>query len=713
MFREGSVDFLNKNYATAFMAVGLLITIIMFAWAYASSQQLLRQQAPLIDTVMQLRVDLSQTHQLIHESSDSQTFGKEDVHTAITQLNTSINALYQGSVQLEDISGDISGLLILETSLIEIQRSINELSDYLQSEVFILELSSTDTLDHDGYFGNAEMLAEELDEQVHHSVTQAIKSQSNVFSVLFVIGISLIIILIFLLRKTEQQKRSMMGHSLQLSQALEHSGEAVIIASAQGVIEFVNEAYCLMTGYSTQETLGNNPSMLSSGKQNKSFYDNLWNTIRAGKVWRGELTNKKKDGTLYPALMTIAPIIDNKGELTHFIANQRDISEHAALEEHLFQAQKLEAIGTLASGIAHDFNNSLAAITGTSYLLKKYAGDKEQVLKRVSVIEEVCGTAASHIKQILCYARNDSVLMSPLELNQCVQRSCDVVNKMIPATVELKFVPHHLNLYVHWNENQVQQILINLINNARHALVDVESPKITLQVKLVDQEESFMGLNNSAAEEQYICLSIEDNGSGMSKEIMAQIFDPFFTTKVADEGTGLGLSMAYGAIKRAGGGLFVDSNVGIGTTFYICLPIKSPEEVEVTEKESRIYFGSGETILLADDEKHLLKSQQEVIQSFGYKVLTATNGKEAIEMYEKYAEEISLVILDMVMPSLSGLKAAKHIKQRNPEAKIIMSTGYSMEDAPDRKENDIQAPVIYKPYSPESMSKLIFENIKK
>ncbi|WP_198507063.1 hybrid sensor histidine kinase/response regulator [Mariprofundus aestuarium] len=631
----------------------------------------------------------------------------------VGKINESASFLYGEKAHMGRVSGYVSESPLSHDSINRLKLSLADLSGYLDKNHAILNRDADEDFAHDHLFSSVEAIANRIDEQVHEGVSISIEQQRDIFIVLFGMSGFGFGALLLLLRRSNQSQALALQQATKLAQALERSGEAAIIANRGGVIEFVNDAFCRMTGYSAQETLGNKPSMISSGKQNRPFYENLWGTITRGEVWSGELINRKKDGSLYPALMTIAPIFDSAGVITHFVANQRDMSEYKELEKHLFQAQKLEAVGTLAGGMAHDFNNALTAISGNIYLLQQSPDDQQKVLKRTSVIQEVCDKAASHIRQILSYARNDAVLMNSVELNHCIQNACNMASSMIPATITLECISYEKELYVYWNETQVEQILINLINNARHALKGVESPRITLEVRIIDNSESIMRLNHQMTDEKYICLSIKDNGSGMPKEVMDKIFEPFFTTKIADEGTGLGLSMAYGAIKQVGGLLSVSSEVGKGSEFKICLPIDFKTQTEMVIEAEEICAGNGETILIADDEKHLLLPHSEIIGSFGYNVLIANDGLEAVEMFDRHADEISVVILDLVMPGLTGMKAARQILKKRSDAKIILSTGYDMQEALDGDTNTINAPVIYKPYKPAIMSQLIHEQVKK
>ncbi len=704
-----------RNRSIMMLGLGLVIGLLILGWTQQSSQKLLRNTALLVDKVMQLRVDLSQAHYLIHEQTENSqaSLDRDYVMSLVTKINESAVFLNGEHIQMGRVSGQLNDHHILPASINRLKTSLNDLSNYLEKNYATLNRDVQEDMVHDGLFFNAEMMAEEIDEQVHEGVALSLERQRNVFRVLFGLSFLAFSCLLLLLKQSNKRQAMALEQSMKLTQALACSGEAAIVASTDGIIEFVNDAFCQMTGYSAEEAVGNNPSMISSGKQNKAFYENLWSTVSSGRVWKGELTNRKKDGSLYQALMTIAPIFDQAGSITHYVANQRDMSEYKALEAQVFQAQKTEALGTLAGGIAHDFNNALAGIIGNAYLLNKVPDDQEKVIKHALAIQGICDKAAIHIKQVLSYARNDTVLMNSVELNQCVQSACQMASSMIPATIELQFISNGEEMYVHWNETQVQQILINLINNARHALKGIESPRITLEISILDNDEKLMRGNHDMTDEKYICLSVKDNGCGMPKNIMERIFDPFFTTKDAEEGTGLGLSMAYGAVKQAGGYLSVDSAVGRGSEFSICLPIDFETTVETVAEDAKTHAGHGETILVADDDLQLLQVQKDIIESFGYNVLVAEDGLKAVAAFEKHANEICVVILDLVMPGLTGMKAAVKILTIRPDTKIILLTGYDRESALDGDVNIIDAPVIYKPYKAAAISQLIHEQINK
>jgi len=229
---------------------------------------------------------------------------------------------------------------------------------------------------------------------------------------------------------------------------------------------------------------------------------------------------------------------------------------------------------------------------------------------------------------------------------------------------------------------------------------------------MFNSKDPLLRLRPVIEEESHICLSVSDNGCGMSKEIADKIFDPFFTTKSVEEGTGLGLSMAYGAIKQAGGSLVVDSQVGRGTEFRIYLPLDFERREEIKPIDETVIKGHGELILIADDDTALLQAQGRIVESFGYRTLIAKDGLEAVHLFEEHMDEIDVVLLDLVMPGLTGVEAAKEILSQNAGAKIIFSTGYDMHDALESDAGSIDAPVIYKPCKYTLLSQVIHDQLK-
>lgn len=280
----------------------LVVTLLILVWTHQSGQELLRNSALLVDKVMQLRVELTKTHYMIHESTESskRSLDRDFINFLIGNVNKSAAFLHGEPIQMGRLSGEVPDHNISELSVRGLKESLDALCSYLEMNHAILNRNAEEDIIHDRLFASAEIISEEIDAQVHEGVAVSLEQQRNTFIVIFAIMFLLFAGLLLLLKRSNQMKLVSLQQVTKLSQAIEHSGEAAIIANRDGIIEFVNDAFCRMTGYSAQETLGNKPNMLSSGKQDATFYESLWSTISSGMVWQGELINRRKDGMLYP-----------------------------------------------------------------------------------------------------------------------------------------------------------------------------------------------------------------------------------------------------------------------------------------------------------------------------------------------------------------------------------------------------------------------------
>ncbi|ATX80354.1 PAS domain S-box-containing protein [Mariprofundus aestuarium] len=492
-----------------------------------------------------------------------------------------------------------------------------------------------------------------------------------------------------------------------VSKAVEEAGEAIMITDCNAVIEYVNPAFCTNTGYSLEEVVGKNPSILKSEAQDPKHYENLWSTISRGEVWSGALIDRRKDGSYYPAMMTISPIHDELGEITHYVSLQQDMTEYKRMEEQFLQAQKMESIGTLVGGIAHDFNNMLAAIEGNLYLakMKLTKNEPDKVFSKIENIEKISLSAAEMVKQLLTFARRDSVSMTNLPLKPYLKEALKLSRSAIPENIEI--VPDLCDdeLHIQGESTQIQQLVMNLLNNARDALSGVAEPKITVQLSLFVLNEQFRRDHPEISSDTMALLTIADNGCGISEANQDKVFEPFFTTKGVGKGTGLGLAMVFGAVKRHGGVIELESGKDSGTEFRIYLPLVTEATEDIAEHSSNIAIGQNETVLLVDDEEMLRETTSELLKNLGYRVLEAADGQEALQVFSENVDEISILITDIVMPKMGGVELAEEVRKLRGGIPVIFITGYDRHQtlAADSEGSD-RSMLLSKPFNIDGLS---------
>jgi len=497
-----------------------------------------------------------------------------------------------------------------------------------------------------------------------------------------------------------------------LSRAVEQSPVSVIITDALGEIEYVNPSFTTITGYTAEEVLGKNPGILKSGHQDAGYYKELWKTISSGNTWQAEIVDRRKDGSNYPALMSIAPIIDVDDNVIHYVGIQQDMTAYEALEEKFHQAQKMQALGTLVGGIAHDFNNLLAGMTGNLYLARKKVSDMPDVTKKLEQVEKLGFHAADMVKQMLTFARKGTVEMKPFGLTSFMKEISKLSEAVIPESISFKKHFCHEELTIKGDATQLQQVLMNLLSNARDAVADVENAEITLTIDLFEADKQFVSSHDGLDHHLFAHLTVKDNGVGISREDKERIFEPFYTTKEVGLGTGLGLSMAYGAIHSHGGVLDVDSQTGGGASFHIYLPLIREKNIHTSSDESGDSFlGNGELILLVDDNADIRTTGKEVLESLGYRVLEASDGLQAVDLFIANRQDISLVIMDVVMPRLGGVQAVERIRAVVSDVKVIFASGYDKDAALKSEMPSGEFVLLSKPYNVVTLSRRIREQL--
>lgn len=430
----------------------------------------------------------------------------------------------------------------------------------------------------------------------------------------------------------------------------------------------------------------------------------------SGRIMNLELTMVRKDKSLLPVTMNATAVYDTDGKFVMSRSVIRDISERRLadeekkkLQQQLFQSQKLEALGTLAGGIAHDFNNLLASILGYASLAKADLPTTDPVHQHVSIIEKASLRASELTQQLLGFAKGGKYDPKPNNINEIVREVATLLSRTIEKniTIEESILPGIRPALC--DAGQIQQAILNICINARDAMP--EGGKIIIATRNAHLEIKDVQFFVDIAPGDYVVIRITDTGIGMDRDVREHIFDPFFTTKV--KGTGLGLSLVYGVIRKHNGFIQVDSEPGKGSSFTVHLPACMSREICSGTKEPLSLRRGSETILVVDDEPMITDLAREILKRHGYQVLTAASGEEALRMYAERSREIAAVILDVIMPGMDGTALFRHLKELNPEVKVIASSGY----VHDREADDLlmqeSSGFVQKPYRITELVKVV------
>jgi PAS domain S-box-containing protein len=467
-------------------------------------------------------------------------------------------------------------------------------------------------------------------------------------------------------------------------EALDAAADAIVITDRNGVVEWANAAFTALTGYSLNDAAGHNPrTLLRSGVQSREFYAEMWKTILEGKVWRGELVNKRQDGTLYPESLTITPVRDARGEIQHFIAIKRDLTEDRSLRENLMQAQKMESVGRLAGGVAHDFNNLLTVINGSTELALGHVSEDSPAHEDLLDIRRAAERAAALTRQLLAFSRRQILRRHLVDFPGLIGDLSKMLQRLIGEDVVLRTELSGGSGRVLADAGQLEQVVMNLVVNARDAMPN--GGTLTLSTTDVELDQAATGQHEDMAPGRYVRFTVRDSGIGMDESVRARIFEPFFTTKGPGQGTGLGLSTVYGIIRQSGGDVQVESAPGEGTAFHIFLPYAQADDEHASvaapaAKPISSEASTGQlrgTVLVVDDEPVLRNLAVKILTRSGYTTLSAGDAEEAMAIFDERGGAIDLLLTDVVMPGLSGPALAKELTARRPQLKVIFASGYT------------------------------------
>lgn len=500
-----------------------------------------------------------------------------------------------------------------------------------------------------------------------------------------------------------EQKRYVEQLHLQ-SQALHSTANAIVITDKGGVIEWVNPAFSTLTGYPFEEVVGQHTRIFRSGAQDSSYYKELWDTVLRGEVWRGELLNKRKDGSIYNEEQTITPVRDPDGTISRFIAIKEDVTEKRKFEQQMIRTQRMESIGNLAGGVAHDLNNVLTPIMMSIEMIREKIHDAKTA-NLLDTLDKGARRGSEIIKQLLSFARGIEGRHNNFQARHLIRDIQKLIEQTFPKSVTLKTdLPGDLWL-ISGDVSQIQQVILNLCLNAKDAMPEGGALEITARNVTLDQQ--FTMIDMVAQSGDYVRISVSDTGSGMSSEVLEHIYEPFFTTKEEGRGTGLGLTMVNNIVKSHNGFVNVYSEEGRGTVFKIYFPaVKEELDESVVQQGEDISHGNGKLILVVDDDEAIRIITQTTLEKHGYRTITAEDGLRAIAEFRKRMTEISLIIMDIRMPNMDGFQAITEIKKIRPDVRIIAVSGLL------RDESEIKDDVkmfIHKPYT----AKVLLDSIER
>jgi two-component system cell cycle sensor histidine kinase/response regulator CckA len=506
-----------------------------------------------------------------------------------------------------------------------------------------------------------------------------------------------------------QQEQQSAEHSLRkLSRAVEQSADMIMITDLHGIIEYVNPAFEILTGYHRDEMCGKTPRILKSGEQGVEIYQGIWKTILAGKAYRGILTNRKKNGELYYVEESICPVRDAGGQITHFISNGRDLTERLRLEAQVLQSQKMDAIGNLAGGVAHDFNNLLTIITSYAELALDTVPRDSPLESKIQEILLAARRAAELTRQLLAFSRKQPQALRVADLNQVIGRIANTLPRLIGEDIEFTFLRGEGLGRVRVDPMQIEQVLMNLAANARDAMPQGGH----FRIETSDVRITKVGDDRSPRKQEalpagrYALVTISDDGAGIPPKHLPHIFEPFYTTKPAGKGTGLGLATVYGIVKQNKGFIWASSERRMGTVFKLYLPClgRRDNSSAAEEAKNEAVTGGSETILVVEDEQAVRRATTEFLTQQGYKVLEAKDGIDALSVSKKHLAPIHLLFTDVVMPNMSGGQLAKEMAQLRPETKLLFVSGYAGKTVLDHKVLDVETNFLQKPYSLKQLS---------
>ncbi|MEW6491592.1 MAG: response regulator [Cyanobacteriota bacterium] len=484
---------------------------------------------------------------------------------------------------------------------------------------------------------------------------------------------------------------------------LDVATDAILVQNLQHQIVFWNKGAERIYGWQAEDVLGKDANQLLCKAENCHWLEDIQTLVALEGSWYGELEQVPKNGKELIVESRWTLVQNEHQEPTSILIVNTDITEKKQLEAQFLRAQRMESIGTLASGIAHDLNNVLAPILMSVQLLGLKLHD-EQTRQWLNILESNAKRGAELVKQVVSFARGVKGDRTLVQVRHLISEIKQIGKETFPKSIEIHTDIAQDLWTVCGDATQLHQVLMNLCVNARDALPD--GGILTIRAKNVFLNEESARLNLDAKVGSYIVIAVSDTGTGIPHEILDRIFEPFFTTKELGKGTGLGLSTVIGIVKSHGGFVKVSSKLGQGTDFEIYLPALK-ENVSASVEDPEMPRGHGEVILVVDDEAAIRQITQSSLETYSYRVLTASDGIEALAMYAQYREEISLVLIDMMMPAMDGPTTIRTLRKIQPQVKIVGVSGLVANDKLAQAHRLGVETFLYKPYTAKELLKTI------
>jgi len=460
---------------------------------------------------------------------------------------------------------------------------------------------------------------------------------------------------------------------LLLATIVEQESDGVLTFDTRGLVQYVNPAFETISNYERDELVGFNIRDIAGKEPKRSCFQTMVNALDQVEGRSEHCVNRRKDGTLFDVATRIFPVNAAAG-VAAYAAVIRDMTHEVQLERQLCQAQKMEAIATLAGGIAHDFNNILAAIITNTEMAQDLAAENEVISEHLAIVLKASLRAKNLVKQIMTLSCQGEKERQAVRFEQVAQECIKLLRASLPTTIDIQtHLPDSLGL-VMADPTQIHQVIMNLCTNAADAMRE-KGGDLTLLLENVDLFEGAIVTDPPLESGRYLRLTVSDTGHGIDRKTGELIFNPFFTTKGSGRGTGLGLSVVHGIVKNHGGGIAFDSAPGVGTTFHILFPRLDDMTDETDEEPCSVPLEGSERILFLDDEEDLVNSGRKMLENLGYDVVSGTDAPGALDVFRAQPDRFDLIITDQTMPKMTGDQLAREIISLRPNIPIILCTG--------------------------------------